>query len=247
MKRSRLYIMLAMCMITALATTSCINDIDYDADEFDGKILSRITGYNGVSQDTNDWMYFNLRTGEVFNRNYSGEDIEEGQQRDSAGVNMRWDLAFCGYHMRTNSGTSGPGNGGVIDMGYGNYDNWTSPSQLPADAEWTIDTDSDVYVTYSQKDWYHYLNINGLDINEYPWFDPNTGPQRTKTSANKLLDKAIVLSGPPMTYTPSYHTYIIRCADGKRYFKLQIVSWYNTYTEIDDSGGQLSYYIDELK
>ena len=50
-----------------------------------------------------------------------------------------------------------------------------------------------------------------------------------------------------MTYTPNYHTYVIRTADGGRYFKLQIVSWYNTYTEIDDSGGELSYYIDELQ
>lgn len=236
----------ALAILAGAIATSCIHDIDYDADPFDGKVLSRITGYNGVSEDTNDWMYFNLRTGEVFNKNHSGEDIKEGQQRDSVGLNMRWDFAFCGYHMRTNSGTSGPGRGGVLDLGFGNYKTWTSVSQLPADGQWVTDTDKDVYVTYSQKDWYTYLNKNGLSIDEYPWFDPNTGPQRTLTSANKLLDEAIVVSGPPMTYTPSYHTYIIRCADGESYFKLQIVSWYNTNTEIDDTGGELSYYLDEL-
>lgn len=148
--------------------------------------------------------------------------------------------------MRTNSGTSGCGQGGAADLGYGGYDNWTSKDQIPTDIEWVTDTDKDVYVTYSQKDWYSYLNQNGLDEDEYPWFDPNSGPQRTLTSANKLLDNAIALSGPPMTYTPSYHTYVIRTADGQRYFKLQIVSWYNENTEIDDTGGQLSYYIDEL-
>lgn len=242
MKRKPTIILYLVSALSVLLPTSCITDIEYDADEFDGKILSRITGYSGVSQDTNDWMYFNLRTGEVLNKNYSGEDIKEGEQL----TRTDWDFAFCGYHMRTNSGTSGPGKGGAIDLGGSNYDNWTSGSQLPADAAWVTDTDKDVYVTYSQKDWYRYLNQNGLDENENPWFDPNSGPQRTLTSANKLLDNAIVVSGPPMTYTPSYHTYIIRCADGETYFKLQIVSWYNTYTEIDDTGGQLSYYIDKL-
>jgi len=230
-------------LLVALLPSSCILDTEYETGEFDGKVLSRITGYSGVSQDTNDWMYFNLHTGEVFNANYSGEDIKEGEQKER----LDWDLAFCGYHMRTNSGTSGNGQGGAADLGYGNYDSWTSASQIPSDTEWVVDTDTDVYVTYSQKDWYSYLNKNGLDINEYPWFDPNSGPQRTLTSGNPLLNQAIVLSGPPMTYTPSYHTYVIRTADGQHYYKLQIVSWYNEDIEIDDTGGQMSYYLDELK
>ena len=50
-----------------------------------------------------------------------------------------------------------------------------------------------------------------------------------------------------MTYTPSYHVYAVRTADGRHFFKLQIVSWYNQYTEIDDTGGQVSYYCDELR
>lgn len=228
--------------IPALMLSSCILDVEYDADDFDGNILPRITGYSGVSQDTNDWMYFNLRTGEIFNRNYSGEDITEAEHYDRED----WDLGFCGYHLRTNSGTSGCGKGGAIDMGYGDYKSLQYVSQLPPDAEWVTDVDDAVYVTYSQKDWQSYVIRQGWDLNDYPWFDPNTGPQRTLTSANPLLDNAIVLSGPPMTYTPSYHTYVIRTADGNRYFKLQIVSWYNTYTQIDDSGGELSYYVDEL-
>lgn len=233
----------AVALLLAILPTSCVLDTEYEADAFQGKVLTRITGYNGVSQETNDWMYFNLRTGEVFNRSNAREDIIEGEQYDRTD----WDLAFCGSHMRTNSGTSGCGEGGAADLGYGNYKKWTSKDQIPADVEWVTDTDKDVYVTYSQKDWYSYLNKNGLDINEYPWFDPNSGPQRTLTSANPLLDNAIELSGPPMTYTPSYHTYVIRTADGQRYFKLQIVSWYNENTQIDDTGGEMSYYLDELK
>ena len=205
--------------------------------------MPRITGYSGVSQDTNDWMYFNLRTGKIYNEHFSGEDIKEGEQKERSD----WDIAFCGYHLRTNSGTSGNGMGGVADLGYGNYEKWTDVSQIPEGTEWVTDTDKDVYVTMSQKDWAHYCSLNGLDLKENPWFDPNSGPRRTVTSANKLFDSAIVVAGPPMSHTPSYHTYLIRTADGNRYFKLQIISWYNEHVEIDDTGGQFSYYLDELK
>jgi hypothetical protein len=224
-------------LLTVFSLGSCVK---YDADPFDGKILPRITGYStGV---TNDWLYFNLRTGEIYNTTNPNQEITEGEQYERTD----WDLAFCGFHMRTNSGTSGCGQGGALDLGYGNYANWTSSSQLPNDAKWTTDTDSDVYVTYSQADWNHYLVVNKMDFDTNPWFDPNRGPQRKVTSGNPLLDRVMSVSGPPMAYTPSYHTYVIRTADGEHYFKLQIVSWYNTYTEIDDTGGQLSYYCDEL-
>lgn len=225
----------------SLLFSSCILNTDYDADEFDGKILPRITGYTtGV---TNDWMYFNMTTGEIYNESAPNQEIREGEQLSRTD----WDFAFCGRHIRTNSGTSGCGKGGAIDMGYGKYKNITLVSQLPSDVEWITDNDSTVYTTVSQNEWYSYLSKNGLDSDENPWFDPNSGPQQTHTSANPLLDDAIAVAGPPITYTPSYHTYVIRSADGNNYYKLLIVSWYNTYTEIDDTGGQMSYYLDKLK
>lgn len=125
--------------------------VDYDdIQPFTGKTLPRKSGYStGV---TNDWIYFNLRTGESFNTYTVNKDIKEGEQINRTD----WDLAFCGYTMRTNSGTSGIGQGGAADLGYGGYDDWTSVSQLPSDLEWVVDTD-DVRVTMSQNDWNHYL------------------------------------------------------------------------------------------
>lgn len=80
----------------AAMLTSCVS---YDAEPFTGKVLPRTTGYTtGV---TNDWLYINLRTGQVFNRYQVGADIKEGEQKGR----LDWDLAFCGYRMRTNSGT----------------------------------------------------------------------------------------------------------------------------------------------
>lgn len=240
MKAKYWIMMMTGCLLMGISLSSCIHKIEYDALPFDGKILPRPTGY--TSGVTDDWLYFNLRTGQVFNQKAPNQEIKEGEQL----TRTDWDFAFCGYHIRTNSGTSGPGRGGAFDLGAGEYDRWQTVAQLPADARWVTDT-REIYVTYSQRDWAHYLSVNHLNFDDNPWFDPNKGPQRRLTSANKLLESTMSLSGPPMVYTPSYHTYVIRTADGKRYFKLQVVSWYNTYTEIDDTGGQLSYYIDELK
>ncbi|MCH3995583.1 MAG: HmuY family protein [Prevotella sp.] len=219
-----------------LCLSSCVK---YDADDFKGKILPRVTGYTtGVS---NDWLYFNLRTGKVFNEIAPNHDIKEGDQTSR----QDWDLAFCGHHLRTNSGTSGKGKGGALDLGYGNYDSWTSKDQVMSKT-FTPD-DSTISVTYSQADWNHYLVIHKMNFDENPWFDPNSGIRQLQSSGNPVLEKSIVLSGPPMVYTPSQHTYIIRAADGEHYYKLMIVSWFNTNSEIDDSGGQISYYLDELK
>lgn len=222
---------------TALTLASCV---DYDAEPFTGKVLPRNTGYTtGV---TNDWLYINLRTGQIFNRYKVNADITEGEQKDRTD----WDLAFCGYRMRTNSGTSGNGQGGAADLGSGAYEKWQTVSQLPSDIQWTVD-DHSVYITMSRNDWNKYLIAHKLDFQQNPWFDPNRGPATTLTDANPVLAKAMTFSGPPPVYTPSFHTYVVRTADGQRYFKIQIISWYKADVEIGDTGGQMSYYCDELK
>lgn len=230
----------SICFILSLVLVGCV---EYDAEPFTGHTLPRVTGYStGV---TNDWLYFNLRTGTRYNVLAPNRDISEGQQKDSAEVCMDWDLAFCGYRLRTNSGTSGPGKGGAADLGYGNYDQWTSKSQVEG-LEYTVDNNTEVYITMSQNDWNKYLIANDLDFNQNPWFDPNNGPAKTLTSANPVLANAMSFAGPPPVYTPSFHTYVVRSADGEHYYKVQIISWYNADVEIGDEGGRVSYYLDEL-
>ena len=163
-----------------------------------------------------------------------------------------WDIAFDGYRMRTNSGTSGIGQGGAADLGYGEYDKWTSKAQVDAylaesNLKFVEDDSASVYVTMSQNDWNKYLIKNHLDFNENPWFDPNNGPAKQLVSANPVLANAMSFSGPPPVYSPSFHTYVIRSWDGERYYKLQIISWYDANVEIGDEGGRMSYYLDELK
>lgn len=220
--------------------SSCVN---YDAQPFTGHTLPRITGYTtGV---TNDWLYINLRTGRTYNATAPCSDIPEGAQRDSSEIALDWDIAFCGYRLRTNSGTSGIGQGGAADLGYDNYDTWTSASQV-AHLSFTPDNDSTISTTISQNDWNKYLLANNLDFNSHPWFDPNTGPITTLTSANPILASAISFSAPPATYTPSFHTYCIRSADASHFFKLLIVSWYDEQVTIGGQGGKISFYLDQL-
>ena len=148
--------------------------------------------------------------------------------------------------------TSGIGKGGAADLGYGEYDKWTSKAQVDAylaehNMTFAVDDSASVYVTMSREDWNKYCIANKLDMNKNPWFDPNNGPAKQLVSGNPVLEKAMNFSGPPPVYTPSFHTYVIRSWDGERYYKLQIISWYDANVQIGDEGGRISYYLDELK
>lgn len=222
-------------LLLLILNSACVQ---YDALPFEGKVLPRRSGY--VNQVTNDWIYYNLRTGEIFNGQQVNADIKEGEQKNR----LDWDLAFCGFAMRTNSGTSGIGKGGAADLGTGNYEHWQNTSQFPNNLKWIIDNNK-VYITMAKRDWVSYAAKNNMT--DIPWFDPNKGPKQTTTNANPLLAKAIRFSGPPPSYSPSFHTYVIRTADGNSYYKLQIVSWYNSNVEIGDTGGRISFYCEKLK
>ena len=234
---SRLVMVGTGTLLSLVLSTACVQ---YEAEPFTGYTLPRVTGYTtGI---TNDWLYFNLHTGEVYNLDAPNQDIREGEQYERTD----WDLAFCGYRLRTNSGTSGVGQGGAADLGYEGYNRWERVSQLPDTLTWAVD-DSTVTVTMSRSDWNKYLIANSLDFDANPWFDPNNGPARTVTSANPILARSMTFTGPPPVYTPSFHTYVVRAADGVRYYKLQIISWYKADHELGDSGGEISYYVSPLE
>lgn len=70
------------------------------------------TGDAGIVLDClsdNRWTYFSFRDGKVVGQSTFGSDSED---RDWAG-RTDWDIAICGEFLRTNSGTSGEGNGGI--------------------------------------------------------------------------------------------------------------------------------------
>ena len=74
-----------------------------------------------------DWAYFSFELNDVI-------DIDNPES------SLDWDMAFRRNHIRTNSGLSGPGQGG----GYVNseeswLDNWETLNSVPNDAVWQVD------------------------------------------------------------------------------------------------------------
>lgn len=271
----KIYTLLAA---VTLALTSCV---EYEAEDFTGRTLPRKTGYStGVTNDwlyfnlATDTRFNVLNPNQSIITQQNGVSYDpadtliywsEGVQKDTtawaiedkytdattATKTTEWDLAFNGYRMRTNSGTSGVGKGGAADLGYGEYDKWQTKAQVDEymtsrGLTFTADDSASVRVTMSQNDWNKYLIKNGLDFNSNPWFDPNNGPAMQVVSANPVLAEAMSFSGPPPVYSPSFHTYVVRSYDGNQYYKLQIVSWYDANVDIGDEGGRMSYYLDAL-
>jgi hypothetical protein len=92
--------MLLVLVCTVLFITGCDEDnpVEPDAPEGFGKELTI-----DASSKT-DWVYFSFSNGEVVTV-------------DDPANSTDWDLGLMRYHLCTNSGTSGKGNGGAIDMG----------------------------------------------------------------------------------------------------------------------------------
>ena len=113
--------------------------------------------------------------------------------------NRTWDLAFNRYNVRTNSGLSGNGLGGAMD---------TKSTDMAAvvavpDGQFAVDEMGKITSRFTG---------NGVEEIDSP--------------LNKVLAEAIHFQGPPPSYTPNNHVYIVRTADGK-YAKIKIEGFYN--------------------
>ena len=69
-----------------------------------------------VGVEEENWTYLNLESGEVVGTSALGDETADAQWKNR----KDWDVAFCGDMVRTNSGTSGNGKGGlqVLDQPY---------------------------------------------------------------------------------------------------------------------------------
>lgn len=72
------------------------------------KPLESSTAMIEASED--HWTYFSFVTGEVVGTSRLGSSAEDGEWASRSD----WDIALCRDMIRTNSGTSGQGNGGII-------------------------------------------------------------------------------------------------------------------------------------
>ena len=127
-----------------------------------------------------------------------GKELE-GINEDNRAENKSWDLAFNRYNIRTNSGLSGKGQGGALDTGLKDLNLIASVPE----GEFVVDS----------------MGIITAGMTGFP-------PPTMESPLNGVLADAIHFQGPPPTYTPNEHVYIVKTADGK-YAKIQIQGFYN--------------------
>ena len=105
------YIPVCAIFILALFFVSCAKD-DNKNDNDDAVELT-VDGIN----DT-EWTYISLTTGKVIGRSAFGSEKDDADWK----ARTDWDIAICGEYMRTNSGTSGDGIGGIKRMDDKSFD-----------------------------------------------------------------------------------------------------------------------------
>ena len=127
-----------------------------------------------------------------------GKELE-GINEDNRADNKTWDLAFNRYNVRTNSGLSGNGQGGALD---------------------TKVTDMAAVVAVPEGDFA--VDEMGTITSRFT----GNGVEEIDSPLNKVLGTAIKFQGPPPSYTPNNHVYIVKTADGK-YAKIKIENFYN--------------------
>ena len=104
-----------------------------------------------------NWVYFSIDQNSVV-------DIDDPEN------SLDWDLAFQRKHIKTNSGLSGPGNGGAyVDSLQSWTAQWGSLDEIPQDVEWLKDE-----VHYDFYDLITHTFVEGIKnpaLNAWGWFN----------------------------------------------------------------------------
>ena len=113
--------------------------------------------------------------------------------------NLDWDIAFNRYNIRTNGGLSGKGQGGALDT---ESKDMESVKAVP-EKEFILDEKAMITESFT-----------------------GSGVTECESTLNPCLAEAIKFQGPPPSYTPNNHIYIIKTADGK-YAKIKVLGFHN--------------------
>lgn len=85
----------------------------------------------GLNDQT--WVYVSLEQGKVVGSSPLGDEEQDAAWK----ARTDWDFALCGELIRTNSGTSGTGNGGIQSV---TNKSFNALDEAPTDG-YTVDTD----------------------------------------------------------------------------------------------------------
>ena len=94
------------------------------SDGTDNSVSGQAVGKSGemnVTANDGVWTYYSIEQNKVMGTSVFGDSTADSQWKQRTD----WDIAICGDLIRTNSGTSGTGNGGlqVVPQGYNELEN----------------------------------------------------------------------------------------------------------------------------
>ena len=141
--------------------------------------------------DPDSWTYLNLYLGSIV-------DPDNGQN------NLGWDLAFQRYHIRTNSGLAGIGNGGAYVDSINVWDDtsYALLTEVPDNSFFESDTIVDGF----------------YDINTHEYY-PGIANPALETWSN-------IGANFQMEYTNNQ--FIVRSASGNEFYKFWVTNYYNS-------------------
>ena len=141
------------------------------------------------------WVYFSFSKGEVVTPTNPKEDLS-------------WDIAFNGYIVKLNGGTSGAGQAEGVSI---NTKEFSQVTQTP-EGVYTKDTEEEVVVSYRP------MKVEKISVSKLltGGFGINTG------TIHIAPDKA---QKWPSVYAPTKNVYVIKLS-GNRYVKFQVTDFY---------------------
>lgn len=167
-----------LLLSSVLIFASCEKD-DNDPDKLDSfTVIIDATSYT-------DWVYFSFST---------GDEVSVTDPQTSSD----WDIGIKRNHFKTNSGTSGAGNGGAYDAGVVNFD---TLSEAP-EAGYTVDSSIDIFDFASME------------------YEAEPGNTLLETWGEFTDDM-------PPTLVPTDKVFVLKAADGK-YAKMIVQNYYGT-------------------
>lgn len=199
--------LLTLFILTSVLFTACSDD-GGEAPTFSGEF---VTATNFKAGDIGSYTFYDLNTNSVVTDSNS----------------TTWDLAFtddgrAGLQIRTNSGTSGPGNGGavVLDLDINNV------TEVPSDDQFTIDTGTTLAITSTPNvagSWFVYTGQSSEPNFAILPKDPHTILIRTGEGDYAKLEIISYYEGNPDTSTPEFANMMTRPTGGYYTFRFEVL------------------------
>lgn len=196
----QIMVLVALCLLFT-GFVACGDD---DKDEPEIPAEAKSFSFINNSTAANDWVYFSFAKGDsvVIDKANAAKD-------------QTWDIAFQRYYIRTNSGTSGQGQGGALDSKETVFDKVT----VVPTSGFIVDSEADIMTAVMGKFEKGSVNTAFQVLNQpvWAWFNaPVPGDMQWHYNKN---------------------VFIIKTADGKNYAKIIM----QKYKSDDNKSGHITF------